>query len=129
MPAYQRMFGRVNKHFNIENIGATQEAIGEDLLNPEISLATIAEQLGIAMTDGERQQLENLPRGIQAAIRAVLNDNFGRGQPWEVQFVWEPSYDYRFTVHEAGPSSISDGGISIIVGTRYPDDELPLPQT
>ena len=37
MPAYQRMFGRVNKHFNIENIGQTQETIGEHLLNPQIS--------------------------------------------------------------------------------------------
>jgi hypothetical protein len=125
MPAYQRMFGRVNHHFNIENIGQTQEVIGEPLMNPQNSLTSIAAQLGIAMTDGEREQLDKLPRGIQAAIRAVLNDNFGRDEPWEVQFVWEPSYDYRITVHEAGPSSISDGGISIILGTRYPGDELP----
>ena len=81
------------------------------------------------MTDGEREQLDEPaarhpgrhPRGVERQLRPGPT-------PWEVQFVWEPSYDYRFTLHEAGPSSISDGGISIIVGTRYPDDELPLPQ-
>ena len=127
MPAYQRMLGRANRHFNVEAIGETREIIGETMADPDTTLSSIAQQLGIAVTDGEVAQLDNLPPGITAALRGVLSDNFGRDEPWEVQFVWEPSYDYRLTVHEAGPSSISHGGISIILGTRYPDDALPVP--
>jgi hypothetical protein len=123
MPAYQQMFGRVNQHFNIESIGATKDAIEEALADQEVPLSSIAQQLDVARTNGEVGELDKLPRGIAAALRAVLSDNFAReGGPWEVQFVWEPSYDYRVTVHEAGPSSISNGGISIVLGTRYPDD-------
>jgi hypothetical protein len=124
MPAYQRMFGRVNQHFNIDSIGVTRDAIEQALLDPQTNLVSIAETLGIVTTDGERKVLEALPRGIQASLRALLADNFARVQPWEVQFVWEPAYDYRLTVHEAGPSAISDGGISVILGTRYPGDAL-----
>jgi hypothetical protein len=119
------MFGRVNRHFNLEALGDTQEIIGESLRDPETSLSTIATTLGVAVSDGEIAELDKLPRGITAALRAVLADNFDRAQPWEVQFVWEPAYDYRLTVHEAGPSAISDGGISVIVGTRYPNHALP----
>ena len=125
MPAYQRMFGRVNRRFHIDSIEATRQAIHQALMNSEMSLVSIAETLDIVRNDDERAVLEALPRGIQSALRALLADNFARQDPWEVQFVWEPAYDYTLTVHEAGPSSISDGGISVILGTRSPDDPLP----
>jgi hypothetical protein len=125
MPAYQRMFGRVNRHFHIDSIGSTREAIHEALMDPGTTLLSIAETLGVVRNDDERAVLEALPRGIQSALRALLADNFARQNPWEVQFVWAPAYDYTLTVHEVGPSSISEGGISVILGTRSPDDPLP----
>ena len=123
MPALQAMAGRVNQHFNFDNIGETKEQIATQLADTTIPLSQIAQQLDVARTPAEIAELDKPPRGIAAGIRAVLSDNFAReGDPWEVQFVWEPSYDYKLTVHEAGPSNISRGGISIILGTRYPDD-------
>lgn len=128
MPAYQQMFGRVNQHFNSDNIAGTKDLIQQALLDG-VPLVEIADQLGVPANPGQRMALDNLPRGIEAALRGLLSDNFSRnGAPWEVQFVWEPSYDYRLTVHEANATDISNGGISVIVGTPYPGDERTPPQ-
>ena len=123
MPLLQAMFGRVNEDFNFEHIEETRDAIGNVIDNQDVSLSQIAQQLGVARTDRDAEEIDKLPSGIAAAIRAVLANNFAReGGPWEVQFVWEPSYDYKLTIFEARPTNVSKGGISMIVGTPYPDD-------
>jgi hypothetical protein len=73
----------------------------------------------------ERGFATSFPPGLQAAIGAVLTRNIERKQPLTVAWAWKPSYDFELSLYECEDTSVSKGGITIVMGTRYPLDPHP----
>ena len=66
------------------------------------------------------------PSALQAAVQAVIWENFNRKGTVPITFAWQPGYDYGITVHDVRDTSKTRGGITIVLTSRYPDDPHPL---
>jgi hypothetical protein len=120
VPIFQKMAVRFNRVFG-EPTG-----IESRLFEPDgPSLAEAIAELGIAETDAEIAYWKNLPRGIQASLRALIYDDLSRENPVHVTIAWLPSYDYELTVMDAPGTALGPGGITVIVKSRYPLDRHP----
>lgn len=127
MPAYQRLFAEVTDKFSIGNKVSTQDLLQEGLSTRQLAtVEDVLNALDIELNDDERTVLAALPLGIQSALLGLVHGNFTRGNDsYQIQFVWEPSYEYKLTIHEAFATHVSQGGITVILGTRYPGDPAP----
>jgi hypothetical protein len=68
----------------------------------------------------------SLPPGFLAALTGVLVENMERKKPLSITWAWKPAYDYELTIWECEDTAISAGGITILLGTRYPLDPHPV---
>jgi hypothetical protein len=78
-----------------------------------------------AKSEHERGFAMSWPPGLQAAIAAILTRNIQRKHPLTVTWAWKPAYDYELSLYECEDTSVSKGGITILLGTRYPLDPHP----
>jgi len=121
MPAAQVMVERLNTYFNRSNLGslsADQFAEGTDLV-------ALAKEVGVVRNDVEAEILGSIPAGTREMMRSLIRHNLQRDTPLAIQFLWSPGYDFELTVWEAAGTSVSPGGISIQIRTRYPLDAHP----
>ena len=63
---------------------------------------------------------------MQEAIRAVIFDALGTKPPTPITFAWAPGYDFEVSIWQAPDTRTSRGGITILIKSRYPDDNHPL---
>jgi hypothetical protein len=121
MPAAQVMVERLNTYFNRSNIGNLRPEQFDEGTN----LVALAKEIGVVSNGVEEDVLSSIPDGTMEAVRALIRHNLQRATPLAIQFVWAPGYDYEITVWEAAGTSVSPGGISVQIRTRYPLDEHP----
>ncbi len=72
--------------------------------------------------------IETWPTALQAAVQAVIWENFTRDARVPITFAWTPAYDYSITVYDVVDTDVSQGGITVLFTSRYPTDEHPLRQ-
>jgi hypothetical protein len=66
------------------------------------------------------------PSALQAAIKAVIHENFSRDEQVPITFAWKPGYDYGVEIYDVHNTATTQGGITVIVTSRYPGDPHPL---
>jgi hypothetical protein len=59
-------------------------------------------------------------------MRTLIEDNLKREKPLSITWLWKPSHDYEITVWECEDTTVSDGGISVLLGSRYPLETHPV---
>lgn len=123
MPAFEIMFPRLIVELQREEVLAQLQG----LLAPgdDFTLTQILDELHLIDNDGQREFIDQTPKALQVAILAVVRENLGRGTPKQMMFTWEPSYDWELRLRESTSSSVSAGGITMQIGSRYPDDPHP----
>jgi hypothetical protein len=121
MPAFEVMF--------IQLVLALEQAETLEqirvLLDSEMSLTDIIVELDLVEHDGQAEFIAQTPRSMQAAILAIVRENLSRDEPKQMMFTWAPGYDWELRLWESTSSSISAGGITVQVRSRYPDDPHP----
>jgi hypothetical protein len=96
-----------------------------ELLDSGLSLAEILDQLGVIEHAGQAEFIAQLPMSMQTALLAIARENLAREHPKQMMFSWRPGYDWELRVWESTSSSISAGGITVQIASRYPDDPHP----
>jgi hypothetical protein len=122
----QRLASDLNRFFGPGPVDT--ELVGR--LSGEDRLGDIAYDLALDLDDDLRvflrDYLNGMPRAIEAAIRGVLLANLAEGDNRRpITFAWVPAYDWEVTVWDVADAR-SRGGITVLLGSRYPDDEHPL---
>ena len=79
----------------------------------------------------ETSYIAGFPSGLQEAVRAVLHENLNpeTGPPVGVTVAWSPGYDDEVKFFQIANSDKSEGGITILVKSRYPGDRSGAPGT
>jgi hypothetical protein len=121
MPAFEIMFPRLITALQDEEI---LDQLRENLA-AEMSLVEIVNELGLVESQGQADFIAQTPPALQVAILAVVRENLARDEPKQMMFTWEAGYDWELRVRESTSSSISEGGITVHVASRYPDDPHP----
>ena len=121
MPAYERMF--VQLVVALEQ-PETLDQIRE-LLDTDASLTDIITEVGLVDHPGQADFIGQTPQSLQTAVLAIVRENLGRDEPKQMMFTWAPGYDWELRLWESTSSSISAGGITVQVRSRYPDDPHP----
>lgn len=124
MPRMQEMSVQLNAAFAPASIGQ----VDPEWFGPGGgSLADgFSELPGVEIGAGQRAWLDAWPSALQAALRAVLYENLTRDGTVPVTFAWTPGYDYDLRVWDVRDSAATQGGITVLVTSRYPDDAHPL---
>ena len=116
MPALQVTFCDLNVRLGPDAIkGLSPDLFAEGQLL-SAALPDDLQSLGFA--------LDALPTGIHEAIRACLKDAVQREMP--VTIAWAPGYDYRLSLWDVSSTDQTQGGVTMLVETRYPDDGHPI---
>lgn len=125
MPALQVAMGPLNERFSAANIGNAElnppEAFAEG-----VHLADLVEEQAFLPQAAVVAFLKQMPTAMHEAIRAVIHADLGRDKPLPITFAWQPGYDWELTVNDVASTDETEGGITIIVRSRYPRDTHPL---
>jgi hypothetical protein len=120
VPSFQVMLERLNKLTTADKIRLYKQKFGT-------KPAPVAEFIArVAHTRFEQRFAASLPPGMQAALTGLLVRNLERKVPLTVTWAWKPTYDYELTIWECEDTAVSAGGITVLIGTRYPLDEHPV---
>jgi len=125
MPHLQTALGSLNIAFSRENI---------DRLVPRKEAFAQGQTLaqGIVVDEkfalhGEwKKYLGLIPTPMQEAIRAVIYNALSTKPPTYITFAWAPGYDFELSIWQAPDTRTSRGGITVLIKSRYPDDQHPL---
>jgi len=120
MPFMQAMASRVNTEFSGDNL----QAIDPDTFAQPGSLVSGLQSLGIVQSTAEANFLDSFPSGLKESVRAVLHDNLNpeAGNRLGVTVAWSPAYEDQVKIFQVADGEHSDGGITILVRSRYPSD-------
>ena len=121
MPAYETMFKALA--VQLEDPGVQNTLRG--LLGGGASLGDIIDALGLVQHSAQRAFIESTPASMQAAILAIARDNLSRPEPKQMMFTWAPAYDWELHLWESTASTVSEGGITVQIRSRYPGDPHP----
>ena len=127
MPLNGLLVERANAVFNRDAI----QKIAADSLVPRgfdsALLSSAAASLGIVRSDAERAALDQWPIVLQEVIRGALHGAVLVSQAAEsyesilpATLAWVPAYDYTVSVSQAHSAVKSAGGITILLGSPYP---------
>ena len=72
------------------------------------------------------EYINSWPTALQAAVQATIHNNLTRGARVPITFAWKPGYDYSVEIHDVRDTDQTRGGVTVIVGSRYPADTHPL---
>ena len=95
------------------------------LLESDMSLTDIIIELELVEHPGQAEFIAQTPDSMQVAILAIVRQNLSRDEPKQMMFTWAPGYDWELRLWESTSSTISAGGITVQVRSRYPDDPHP----
>ncbi|MEP6624472.1 MAG: hypothetical protein ABJC79_08515 [Acidimicrobiia bacterium] len=121
MPAFETMFNELVVTLRDPDKVAQLQR----LLDDEVSLADIVDELGLMQHGGQKEFIAAAPASMQAAILAVARENLARDEPKQMMFTWAPGYDWELHMWESTASTVSEGGITMQVRSRYPGDAHP----
>ena len=82
------------------------------------------EGLGPVTPDVMAEVAANLPPAIHDAVREIIRGAISRNQG--ITFAWRPGYDFKLEISEAIDTDASQGGITVVVESRYPHDPHPI---
>jgi hypothetical protein len=127
MPLNGLLVERANAIFNRDAI----QKINADTLVPRgfdrTLLSSAAASLGIVQSDAERAALDQWPIVLQEVIRGALQGAVVTSRAAEsyasilpATLAWVPAYDYTVSVSQAHSAVQSAGGITILLGSPYP---------
>jgi hypothetical protein len=124
MPALQTMLSELNK-LSLPD----QDQIDSGLFQPGKTLSDAVRALHLDSED-LAGYLDHLPIGLQEALRALILSALTRetGQQ-PITFAWVPSYDYNLQLWDVSNTDQTPGGITVVLGSRYPGDPHPLAGT
>ena len=120
MPFFQAMAKRANANLTKENLTGRDSPFAE----PGSLVAGLRELEVVTgpRADEEAAFLEAFPSGLKESVRAVLHDNLTSGRPLDVTVAWSPAYEDEVSIFQVADSDMSDGGLTILVRSRYPGD-------
>jgi hypothetical protein len=124
MSGLQTVLANLNIAFSRENIA--QIASKREAFAPGKPLAA-----GVVIREGTRlhalwvEYLSKIPASFQEAFRAVVYHALSTEPPTPIVFAWAPGYDYEFTMWFAPDTPPTQGGITILLKSRYPTDAHP----
>lgn len=119
MPFLQAMSKRVNAALTKGGLAGLP---GDTFAEPGSLVRALVDQ-GLVEPGAEEDYLEAFPSGLKEAVRAVLHDNLNAtGGPLDVTVAWAPGYDDEISLFQVADSDRTDGGITILVRSRYPGD-------
>ena len=126
MPQFHGMLERANATFTRDNL----KNIHVDDFCQSRNLVDGMRMYGIlGPGTKEREIMARMPRGMRAAIRALIRANLMRAddpgcedhEPYVIQWCWAPSLSYELQIlAEIGPIAGSGGGITVILKTPLP---------
>ena len=122
MPFFQAMAKKANAALTKE---ALADLPADTFAEPGTLVESLA-QVGIIggpHEDDERAYLDAFPSGLKESVRAVLHDNLNApGGPLDITVAWSPGYDDEVSLFQSATTDRSEGGITILVKSRYPSD-------
>ena len=78
------------------------------------------------LSDAVLRFIDTWPGAIQASVMAAIHHNLTRDAKVPITFAWQPGYDFSVTLHDVTDTAASQGGITMLLTSRYPDDTHPL---
>jgi len=126
MPHLQTALGSLNIAFSRENINklvARREAFAQ---GQTLGHGGVVIDEKFALHGEWKKYLGLIPTPMQEAIRSVIYDALGTKPPTYITFAWAPGYDYELSIWQAPDTKTSRGGITVLIKSRYPDDQHPL---
>ncbi len=121
MPALQTLIVKLNQLTTARKLLEYKQAIAR---NPAAAVSDLGSV--IADSDIGARFLKVWPRTMRAMIATLIEDNLKREKPLSITFLWKPAHDYEITVWECEDTTVSDGGISVLLGSRYPLETHPV---
>lgn len=122
MPALQTTLSKLNALSLPDRINDAES----ELFSPGRSLSDAVRALDMEV-DELAPYLDLLPVGLQEALRALIFSALTReGGRQPITFAWVPSYDYELKLWDVSETPATPGGITAILGSRYPTDAHPL---
>ena len=121
MPALQTLIVKLNQLTTSRRLLEYKQSIAR---NPEAMVS----ELGPLISDSDigARFLKVWPRSMRAMMTTLIQDNLQRAKPLSITWLWKPSHDYEMTVWECEDTTVSDGGISVLLGSRYPLETHPV---
>ena len=126
MPHLQTALGTLNIAFSKENIAKLvphRDAFRE---GQTLGQGGVVIDDKMALRGSWTKFLGEIPIAMQEAIRAVIFSALGTKPPTAITFAWAPGYDFEVLLWQAPDTRTSRGGITVLIKSRYPDDEHPL---
>lgn len=129
MPRMQEAVTALNSAFSAEALERLTLEIfrgeaGVTSIHP--SLSDVFVRAGAELAPATRRYVDSWPTALQAAVKAVLEENLSREGTVPVTFAWAPGYDYEVTIWDVRDTTETAGGITILFRSRYPSDPHPL---
>ena len=128
MAALQSVLALLNRAFGQEQIAelaAHREAFGAD----KPLAAGLVVKKGTRLYDAWRDYVGQLPPSFQPTLGALIRHALSTDPPTPVTFAWAPGYDYEITIWEAPDTRSTRGGITVLIKSRYPGDNHPVPHS
>jgi hypothetical protein len=121
MPLLQTLIVKLNRLTTAQQLLAYKQTIARD---PK----AVVDDLGPLVSDSDlgARFLKVWPRTMQAMLTTLVRDNLQREKPLSITWLWKPSHDYELTVWECEDTTVSAGGISVLLGSRYPLETHPV---
>ena len=69
---------------------------------------------------------DTIPGSLQEIFRATIYYALSTNPPTLVTFAWAPSYDFEMTTWQAPDTRETQGGITVLLKSRYPTDAHPI---
>ncbi|HEY8614889.1 hypothetical protein [Phenylobacterium sp.] len=125
MPMLQTVLCELNVHMGCDKINDLAKR--KDLFAPEAE-----PDYGFLMASQPRlvtawqAYLREMPLGIRTGLRAIIHHALSTEPPTQVTFAWAPGYDWEMNVWQAPDTQTTKGGITVLLKSRYPDDDHPI---
>jgi hypothetical protein len=128
MPLMQTALSSMNTAFGPEAIPSLGPDVAE-MYNPGSgnSLVDAFRQTPrLDLSDAVLSFINTWPGALQASVMAAIHHNLTRDARVPMTFAWQPAYDFSVTMHDVTDTAVSQGGITVLLTSRYPDDTHPL---
>jgi hypothetical protein len=125
MPHLQTALGTLNQAFARENISKLVENRALFCDGKPLAAGWIINDK-MPLHPHWMKYINEIPGGMQEAIRATIYYALSTNPPTQVTFAWAPGYDHELSIWEAPDTKTSKGGITILIKSRYPDDKHPI---
>ncbi len=90
-----------------------------------VTLGQLARALSVAKNQFHQDFIDSIPEGMRQCLTALIRHDLSRNPRLPITWSWAPGYDYELTVWECPGTSVSPGGITVLLKTRYPLDGHP----